>query len=79
MANKVKGISEKMSKKFLEKERQVGRMMATITTLFFLVFLATPLVRQVNLVKNWYNKNGLIKKYFWFTISQNCFRLMILR
>ena len=47
MANKVKGISDKMSKKFLEKERQVGRMMATITTLFFLVFLAMPLVRQV--------------------------------
>ena len=50
MANKVKGISDKMSKKFLEKERQVGRMMATITTLFFLVFLAMPLVRQVKLM-----------------------------
>ena len=50
MANKVKVISDKMSKKFLEKERQVGRMMATITTLFFLVFLAMPLVRQVELI-----------------------------
>ena len=47
MADKVKSINENMAKKFLEKERKVGKMMATITTLFFLVFLINPIVRQV--------------------------------
>ena len=47
MADKVKSINENMAKKFIEKERQVGKMMATITTVFFLVFLINPVVRQV--------------------------------
>ena len=73
MANKVKGISDKMSKKFLEKERQVGRMMATITTLFFLVFLAMPLVRQVELVIRLMKKEKLHSK-FWVHSFTKYFR-----
>ena len=51
MADKVKSINENMAEKFIEKERQVGKMMATITTLFFLVFLINPIVRQVKNIK----------------------------
>ena len=51
MADKVKSINENMAEKFIEKERQVGKMMATITTLFFLVFLINPIVRQVRNIK----------------------------
>ena len=54
MAEKVKSINENMAKKFIERERQVGRMMATITTLFFLVFLINPIVRQVRNIKKDY-------------------------
>ena len=52
MADKVKSINENMAKKFIERERQVGRMMATITTLFFLVFLINPIIRQVRKNRN---------------------------
>ena len=52
MAEKVKSINENMAKKFIERERQVGRMMATITTLFFIVFLINPIVRQVRNIKS---------------------------
>ena len=64
MADKVQRISENMAQKFLDKERKVGKMMATVTTLFFLVFLVTPVMRVVRFITRFKHFiSGVYKKY----------------
>ena len=47
MAEQVKDINQDMARKFLEKERAVGIMMAVVTAYFFLAFLVQPILRAV--------------------------------
>ena len=47
MADQVKDINQDMARKFLEKERAVGRMMGVVTAYFFLAFLSVPVLRMV--------------------------------
>ena len=48
MAKHIKDVNQDMARKFLEKEKSVGKMMAAVTTLTFLVFISKPILRGVH-------------------------------
>ena len=43
----MKNINKEMAKKFLVKEKEVGKMLALLTGLFFLVYLPILILRAV--------------------------------
>ena len=43
----MKGINRDMAKKFLDKEKRVGKMLALLTGLFFLVYMPGIILRAV--------------------------------
>ena len=47
MYREMKMINKDMARKFLDKEKQVGKMLALLTGLFFLVYLPGVILRQV--------------------------------
>ena len=47
MSKQVAEMNPDMSKRFLEKERKVGKMMAIISASFFLVYAPTIVLRKV--------------------------------
>ena len=51
MYDAIKDMNEKMAKKFLEKEKRVGNMMALLTSLFFLVYIPSICLRAVSVIK----------------------------
>ena len=50
MYDAIKDMNEKMARKFLEKEKRVGKMMALLTGLFFLVYIPSICLRAVSIV-----------------------------
>ena len=51
MYDAIKDMNEEMAKKFLETEKRVGKMMALLTGLFFLVYIPNICLRAVSIVK----------------------------
>ena len=47
MYREMKGINRDMAKKFLDKEKRVGKMLALLTGLFFLVYMPGIILRAV--------------------------------
>ena len=47
MYKAMKDMNEKMAKKFLKKEKKVGKMMALLTGLFVLVYIPNIMLRGV--------------------------------
>ena len=47
MYNKMKDVNSSVAKKSLQRERKVGKMMAMLTGLFFLVYVPTMILRKV--------------------------------
>ena len=47
MYREMKGINRDMAKKFLNKEKQVGKMLALLPGLFFLVYMPGIILRAV--------------------------------
>ena len=50
MYREMKNINRDMAKKFLVKEKRVGKMLAILTGLFFVVYMPGIILRAVSLI-----------------------------
>ena len=62
MSREVKNINPELAKKFLERERRLGKSIGLLTGLFFLVYFPGIVLRKVCIIMKLYN-------YVWNIIS----------
>jgi len=65
MYREMKSLNKEMAKKFLVKEREVGKMLALLTVLFFLVYLPNLILRAVILIFLYHNIDSIQCKNIW--------------
>ena len=55
MSREVKNINPELAKKFLERERKLGKSIGLLTGLFFFVYFPGIVLRKVHAVMRLYN------------------------
>ena len=55
MSKEVKNINPELAKKFLERERRLGKSIGLLTGLFFFVYFPGIVLRKVHAVMRLYN------------------------
>ena len=55
MSREVKNINPELAKKFLERERRLGKSIGLLTGLFFLVYFPGIVLRKVCIIMKLYN------------------------
>ena len=55
MSREVKNINPELAKKFLERERRLGKSIGLLTGLFFFVYFPGIVLRKVHAVMRLYN------------------------
>ena len=80
MSREVRNINPELAKKFLERERRLGKSIGLLTGLFFLVYFPGIVLRKVHAVMRLYNNmsNIILDKVHWLpTIIWFCIYLQI--
>ena len=65
MSREVKNINPELAKKFLERERRLGKSIGLLTGLFFFVYFPGIVLRKVHAVMRLYNNIWLLDKVHW--------------